>query len=138
MRWSDIPFAPPSRTLRQFAGLWVAFFGGLSAWQGFARGHTAAAAVLAAVAVLVGPLGLIRPQAVRWIYVGWMVAVFPVGWVLSRLVLAVMFFGVVTPVALVFRLLGRDALHRRARPAATSYWEPKPAAPTAASYLQQF
>ena len=26
MRWSDIPWAPPARTLRQFAGLWLGVF----------------------------------------------------------------------------------------------------------------
>ena len=30
MQWSDIPFVPSSRTLRQFAGLWIAVFGGFS------------------------------------------------------------------------------------------------------------
>ena len=26
MRWSDIPFSPSQRTLRQFSGMWIGFF----------------------------------------------------------------------------------------------------------------
>ena len=33
MQWSDIQFSPPRKTLRQFAGLWMAFFGGFALWQ---------------------------------------------------------------------------------------------------------
>ena len=33
MQWSDIQFNPPRKVLRQFAGLWIAFFGGLALWQ---------------------------------------------------------------------------------------------------------
>ena len=38
MQWSDIQFHPPLKTLRQFAGLWLVFFGGLAAWQGIVLG----------------------------------------------------------------------------------------------------
>ena len=39
MRWSDIPFDPPRRTLRQFAWLWLAFFGGMALWQALVKEH---------------------------------------------------------------------------------------------------
>ena len=60
MRWSDIPFSPQPRMLRQFAALWLAFFSGMAAWQGFVRGRVGVAVALAALAVVVGGLGLIR------------------------------------------------------------------------------
>src|SRR5262245_25681388 len=138
MQWSQINFNPAARTLRRFAGLSILFFGSLAGWQGFLHGWTTAAILLAVVAVLVGALGLIRPQAIRWIYVSWMIATYPIGWVTSQVILAAMFFGVITPVALYFRLLGRDALHRRRQPQNATYWAPKPTANDAASYLRQF
>jgi len=49
-----------------------------------------------------------------------------------------MFYGVFTPVALVFRLIGRDALSRRRRPDLDSYWQPKPPAAGPRSYFKQF
>ena len=40
MQWSDIQFDPPRKTLRQFAGLWLVFFGGMAIWQALVRGRT--------------------------------------------------------------------------------------------------
>src|SRR5262245_52931839 len=120
MKWSDIPFDPPLTTLRQLAGLWLAFFGGLALWEGLVRGHSGLAAVFAAMAVTIGPVGLARPRWIRPIYVGWMILAFPIGWTVSQVMLALMFFGLFTPIGLLFRLLGRDPLHRARRPRAES------------------
>jgi hypothetical protein len=54
------------------------------------------------------------------------------------LVLGLMYFGVITPVALLFRLLGRDALQRRFQPQTDTYWRPKPGATDVHSYFRQF
>jgi hypothetical protein len=138
MQWSDIPFHPPAKTLRQFAGLWLVFFGGLAAWQFFVPGNRTAAAVLGVLAVTVGPLGLAFPDPIRPIYVAWMVLAFPIGWTVSRLILATIYYGLFTPVALAFRLIGRDALNRTRRPAVDSYWSAKPAPANLRSYFRQF
>lgn len=42
--------------------------------------------------------------------------------VLGRVAIAVLFFGVLTPLALVMRVWGRDPLRRRLDPDAPSYW----------------
>jgi hypothetical protein len=96
------------------------------------------AAVLAVLALTIGPLGLIRPEWLRPIYVGWMVLVFPIGWTVSQVLLAVIFFGLFTPIGLVFGLLGRDPLHRARRSELNSYWTPKPAPADLKSYFKQF
>src|SRR5258708_39474019 len=108
MQWSDIRFRPPASTLRQFAGLWLICFGGLAAWERFVRGHAALSTAFAIMALTVGPLGLIWPQLVRPIFVTWMILAFPIGWTISQLILALMFYGLFTPISLVFRLIGRD------------------------------
>ena len=138
MRWSDIQFDPPRKTLRQFAGLWLVFFGGMALWQALVRGHAGLASILAVLALTIGPLGLARPEWIRLIYVGWMVLAFPIGWTVSQVMLAVMFFGLFTPIGLVFRLLGRDPLHRARRPELESYWAPKPAPTDLRRYFKQF
>lgn len=138
MRWSDLPWTPSPRTLRQFAGLWILFLGGLACWHGLVRGHGTLAGVLAVLALTVGPLGLIKPQAVRPVFLGCLIVTFPIGWLVSRLLLACLFYGVFTPVGLVFKLIGRDALERRYRPDQASYWEAKPMPADARSYLRQF
>lgn len=136
MRWSDIPRSPPQRTLRQFAVLCLVVFGCLSLWQGWVRGNLALSALFAAAALSLGVLGLVRPQAVRWIYVGWMMAAFPIGWTISKLLLMLVFFGVLTPLAIVFRLAGRDALLRR-RQQCESYWVEKRSPASVRSYFRQ-
>jgi multisubunit Na+/H+ antiporter MnhG subunit len=44
---------------------------------------------------------------------------------MTRLLLTVFFFLVITPVGLIFRLMGRDALHRKLDRQAATYWIPK-------------
>jgi hypothetical protein len=138
MRWSDIQFDPPRKVLRQFAGLWLLFFGGLALWEILKKGRMEFGGILAVLALTIGPLGLIRPAWIRFIYVGWMVLVFPIGWTMSQVILATMFFGLFTPIGLAFRLLNRDALHRRGRPKLESCWEHKLASPDLRSYFKQF
>src|SRR4051794_36680852 len=109
MRWSDIDIQPPDRTVRQFAGLWLLFCAGVTLRQ--ALGGRPVALVLAAGGL--GLLGLSRPAWLRPVYVVLTVVTFPVGWLVSHALLALLFFGIITPLALVFRLLGRDPLGRQ-------------------------
>jgi hypothetical protein len=59
--------------------------------------------------------------------------------IVSPVVLGVLFYLVVTPIALCMRWFGRDALRLRADPSAASYWVPRePPGPTPESMLHQF
>jgi hypothetical protein len=138
MRWSDIPFSPQPRMLRQFAGLWLAFFGGLAAWQGLVRGRVGVALALAVLAVAIGGLGLARPRLIRPIFVGWMVLAFPIGWTISLVLLGLVYYGLFLPIGLVFRLVGRDALQLRPRPNLTTYWTSRPEVADVRRYFRQF
>jgi hypothetical protein len=138
MRWSDIPRSPSTTMLRQFAGLWLIFFGSIAAWQWLARGRIGIAAMLATLAIGVGVLGLARPQAVRPIFVGWMILAFPIGWTVSLILLGLVYYGLFLPLGLVFRLMGRDALLLRPRPGLTTYWTPRSAPADIRRYFRQF
>jgi hypothetical protein len=138
MRWSDIQFDPPRKMLRQFAGLWLVFFGGMAIWEILGRGRVGLGVTLAVLALTIGPLGLIRPAWMRFIYVGWTVLAFPIGWTVSLIMLATMFFGLFAPIGLVFRLFGRDVLQRIRHPDLESYWVPKPAPSDLRRYFKQF
>jgi Saxitoxin biosynthesis operon protein SxtJ len=138
MQWSDVVKPPPTKMLRQFAGLCLVVFVGLAGWRAW-RGHAGTVTwILAAFGAVVGGVGLVAPQAIRWVYTTWMIVAFPIGWTISRLMLLLLFYGVFTPIAFVFRLRGRDPLRLRARAAATgTYWQPKPKPATAADYFRQ-
>ena len=59
--------------------------------------------------------------------------------VVSPLVLALLFYGTVTPIALLMRMLGKDLLRQRRDPNAASYWiERIPAGPAPESMRDQF
>ena len=78
----------------------------------------------------------VRPLQ-RPLYYAWMHMVFPIGWVVSHLALAIVFYGVVTPLGLVMRLFGRDKLERRIDPKAKTYWTERPADTDPSRYLRQ-
>lgn len=131
-------FNPTERTLRQFAAIWIVFFAAIAARQEFHHHRHVAAIILAVLAVTVGPLGVVWPRAIKPVFVGWMVLAYPIGWTVSRIVLSIIFYGLFTPVACVFRIMGRDALGLRMQPAATSYWRAKPSTTDKSRYLRQF
>src|SRR5215210_5034745 len=59
----------------------------------------------------------------RWpIFIGWMYATYPMGWILSHVVLLIVFFLVIVPFGLVVRLARRDPLARRVDRTAETYW----------------
>ena len=137
MKWSDVTARPSPRTLRQFAGLSLVVFGalaGLRVWRGDTGTTTMAIGGFGAV---VGVLGLIAPEAIRWIYSGWMIAAFPIGWAISKVIVTALFYLVFTPFALVFRLIGRDAL-RLKRPQPGSLWRAGERVERVESYFGQF
>jgi hypothetical protein len=136
MRWSDINRNPTPATLRQFSAIWLVFFLGLACWQYFLAGHQLAGAILAVLALTAGPLGLARPTWVRWIFVGWMMLTFPIGWTISQVMLLLLFYGIFTPLALLFRIKGRDVLLRANRPR-DSFWLVKDPPADIHSYFRQ-
>ena len=138
MKWSDVQFKPTKRVLRQFAVAWLVFLLAWAAHQWLARGHQKVALVLGALAIVVGSLGLLLPPTIRWLYVGCMIVAFPIGWVVSLVMLAVMFYCVFTPVALFFRLRGRDLLHRAPPRTTASFWTPKSLPIDVQRYFRQY
>lgn len=140
MQLSDIPWRPSPRTLRQFAGLFVICCGFLACRESLFRDRPIVAAGLGIAAAIVGAFGLLAPELLRPLFVGWIILVFPLGWLVSRLILAVVFFGLFTPLALVFRLAGRDALRLRwgNRRHTMSFWTSRPVRPDPQTYFQQF
>jgi hypothetical protein len=137
MRWTDIPFDPPRRMLRQFALGWLIFLVGVGLWQELLCEQRGMAVICLGLGLAGGGVGLAYPRVLRPLFVGLMVLVFPLGWVISHLVLALLFFGIFTPLAVLFRLCGRDLLARRFKPGYDSYWRPKPSAPEVQAYFRQ-
>ena len=136
----EVDWRPDDRRLRQFAlvlllGLGLA--GAAAAWKLGTVRHVAPIA-LWALGVALAAIGLAAPRWIRPLYIVWMAAALPLGWVMSHVALAVICFLVFTPIALVFRLTGRDLMHRRFDRTAESYWIKRGAPGKAAHYFRQF
>lgn len=137
MNWADLPLKPTPRMLRQFSGAWLVVFAGLAGQRALLRHQPGAALVLGALAVL-GLVGLVRPALIRWPFIGATVITFPIGWVLSQLVLLFMFLLVITPVARFLRFRGRDILQLKRPPDNVSLWKQRPEQTEPGRYLKQF
>ena len=66
--------------------------------------------------------GLIFPAVLRIPYMIWMGAAFAIGWVVSRVILLILFYIVILPIGLIARLLGKDFLNIKIRKDDNSYW----------------
>lgn len=120
----SIDWNPSRQTLRTFAiGLCVLAVAH-AAWLVWGQRLEGWRAWLCLIAGQLGVVGVVAPKALRWVYVGWMVLVFPIGWCVFQASLAILYFGVFTPIGWLMRLLGRDPLQLRTDPNATSYWIP--------------
>jgi hypothetical protein len=124
--------------LRQFAGLWIVVFGGLALVNEFWSGRRTVATFLAVLAVVVGGYGLIRPSAIRPVFTLAIALTRPIGWVVSHLVLALIFYVVFTPMAVIFRVIGRDPLTRRPQQrSAPTFWHERQVETDPRRYLHQ-
>jgi len=131
-----IPWRPSTRMLRQFAALWVVF-GCILAWRLGAMAGSEAGLTVVALALIIGLPGLIWPRTIRRPFLAMFLLTFPIGWVVSHVVLTALYYLVFTPLGLAFRLTGRDALVLR-RPARPSHWVPRQPAAAADRYFRQF
>jgi hypothetical protein len=118
----DINWHPTSSQLRQFAVLQLVFFGLAAVWLDHRIGSRAATLGVLSLSALACLIGLIRPQTLRWFFVGWIVAVFPIGWCVSHLLLAVIFYLVFAPIGIIMAWCGYDPMHRRWDRQAKTYW----------------
>jgi hypothetical protein len=126
-----------SKMLRQFAAAWMVFFAGIAFWFGLHRGNPKLGVYFAMLAVAVGVPGLIWPKAMRPVFRLALAVSWPLGWMISHLMLALVFGAVFIPLGLVFRLIGRDALLLRVDRRRESYWLPKPQ-PVLKNYFTQY
>lgn len=137
MAMMEINWNPSRKELRQFGFLCVAFFGGIAAYRGYYYGATTLVQVFTAFAAIGGILGAVAPQLLKYIFVGWIIAVFPIGWTISHLLLGFIYYFILTPIGFLIRMLGHDPMNRTIDRSAESYWTVHDQAPVA-RYFRQF
>ena len=143
----EINLRPDSRTLRQFGFLALGGFAFLGAiawmeWLIFAFGLGAArvpvASVFAALAALSLLFSLVYPRANLPVYLALTVLGYPIGFVLSYVIMATWFYAIIAPIGLALRVLGRAPIARGFARERETYWEDARKAPSNGRYFKQF
>ena len=78
------------------------------------------------------------PSVLRYVYRPWMTLAFAMSWLVTRVILTLLFFLVVTPVGLLQRLCGKRALELHCKSGQTSYFQDRSTHPAPADYEKQF
>lgn len=108
------------KELRNFSlviGIFLGLLGGLSWWR-----STGYYPWLFAVAITFLLVGFGRPMLLKPIHKVWMTLAILMGWIMTRIILSVLFYLIVTPIGLSTRLLGKDFLDLEFSDDADSYW----------------
>ena len=138
MAMIDVNWNPTRKELRIFFLLLILFFG-LISWAVFHRSNSQIVAfTLFGTAAAIGLLGVCFPLLMKWVYVGWMIAVYPIGWVVSHLLMAFIFYLVFTPIAFIMKLIGYDSMRRKLDRKANTYWIDREESSDTKRYFRQY
>lgn len=108
------------KQLRSFGLLVGAIFAVISLWPVVWRGDMFRIWAMVAAGVLAVP-AVIMPKSLKPIYRGWMAIGDVLGWINTRIILGIVFFGVVTPIGVFRRWRGYDPMRRSWEPEAETY-----------------
>jgi len=126
-----------TRELRKFGitiGILLVLLGSWFLWR-----NKEGAYLLLISAALFLTLGVILPLLLKPLQKLWMTLAILLGWLMTRIILIVLFYFVVTPSGLLARLCGKDFLNKKFPGKAQSYWIPRKATTSdRESYERQF
>ncbi len=129
----------PSRgQLTVFGILWLVVFSAIGLAILSRGGSRPVAIALLVAATTVPAIGWPVPRFMRWVYLGMAYATLPIGYVVSHLMLAAVYYVVLTPIGLLMRVLRYDPMQRRFDREATSYWVPRQQKEGTKTYFRQF
>jgi len=115
---------PGERELKKFGitmGIFFLLLGGVFFWR-----KKEIYPYLFAAAVLFLFLGARYHKALKFIYKIWMTLAVILGWVMTRVVLGILFFIVATPIGLLARAFGENFLDLKFNKKSSTYWIRRP------------
>ena len=101
--------ANPERSFGISVGAVLLLFAAYSVW----RGSLLTAQVAGAVGAVLMVCGYLRPQLLKYPSAAWWKLALVLGYINARVMLTIIFALVLVPIGLIWRLIGRDPLHRR-------------------------
>ena len=124
------------RALRRF-GFTMAIVLGIATALTFRR-YPAVALGLVIAGALLSVAAQFAPAQLAMVHRIWIKLSLAMGWVMTRVILTLVFFLVVTPVGLLQRLVGKRAFEVAFRTSENTYWKPREAPFERESYERQF
>lgn len=126
--WDEILSVDTSRkSLRSFGlvvgGVLLAIAAVVFWRSGWAAGT--AVYVLGSIGGILVLLGAVLPTVLKPAYMVWMGLAVVLGYIMTRVILTIVFYLVVTPIGILMRVFGRDPLDRKLEPNAPTYWRDK-------------
>lgn len=116
------------KELRNFGLMVGGVFFLLGIWPVLRYGEGVRLWAIVPASVLV-PLGLVAPALLAPLFRGWMKVGHVMGWINTRIILGILYFGLITPMGVIMRLFGWDSMRRALSPDAESYRVVRPARP---------
>ncbi|MDH3719217.1 MAG: SxtJ family membrane protein [Planctomycetota bacterium] len=126
------------RELLWFGPLFALFVGIVGAILIYRFHVNIAAFVLWAISAVLIVIYYVIPAVRRPVYLGWMYAVMPIGWVISHVLLTGIYLLLITPIGLLMRLVGYDPMKRRFDRSAETYWVTREPTPDMNRYFKQY
>jgi len=84
-------------------------------------------------------LGLIAPRTLKFLHRAWMTLALLMGWIMTNVIVTIVFFLIVTPIGLLQRFFGKKTLELSFRSGTDSYWEMRERQqPDPSEYERQF
>lgn len=111
------------KELRQFGitmGIALTLLAGLFFWRG-----QDCYLYLLILSIMFFFTGLALPVILKPLHKIWMTLAILMGWVVTRLIMIILFYLVVTPIGLLMRLCGKDFLDVKSEKNVNSYWIPR-------------
>lgn len=90
-----------------------------------------------AAGLLIFFAGALYSHILRPVYKAWMTVAMLIGWVLTRVILSVLFYAILTPLGLINRFSGKNILSDKPNQQ-TTYWIQRTSPKTKAQYENQF
>ena len=129
---------PPALVMRLMGLFFALFFGVIGALAAFKFDSWRTATWLWATGGVLAVGYYAIPPLRRPLYLGWVYALAPVGWLILHAIMVLIYYGVLTPVGLLMRLFGNDPLARRFERGQRSYWVERSDSHTLEEYFRQY
>lgn len=110
------------KSLRKFGLLVGVVFSLLSLWMAYKNQYAVVRLIIGTIGVLLLSFGLVLPKVLKPVYKIWMGSAFAMGWVVSRAILLVAFFVLITPLGVAGRMFGKQFLDIKKNDQREDYW----------------